>query len=111
MTMTTMKTWIGVMLAATCILPVAVMAQRRAAGTTQEGEKKPVVIARGTVLPVPLPPGGPAPRLSDGHVNLSGVWFAGHPDLRRILCPEDWVGHPLRKDYEMPLEYHGIRGR
>ena len=42
--------------------------------------------------------------------DLSGVHFTEHPNLRRILCPEDWVGHPLRKDYEMPLEYHGIRG-
>ena len=43
--------------------------------------------------------------------DLLGVYFTDHPNLRRILCPEDWVGHPLRKDYEMPLEYHGIRGR
>ncbi|MCE5269081.1 MAG: NADH-quinone oxidoreductase subunit C [Planctomycetaceae bacterium] len=43
--------------------------------------------------------------------DLMGVRFVGNRDMRRILCPEDWVGHPLRKDYEMPTEYHGIQAR
>ena len=40
--------------------------------------------------------------------DLLGVEFVGHPDLRRILLPDDWVGNPLRKDYVEAPEYHGI---
>jgi NADH-quinone oxidoreductase subunit C len=73
-------------------------------------------ISRNELLSVRVPLNGNAPVLpsitgiypnADWYErelwDLMGIRCSGHPDLRRILMPHDWVGHPLRKDY--PLGY------
>ncbi len=66
-------------------------------------------------LKVPLPEEGPVVdsvrgvwATADFHereaFDMMGISFRGHPDLKRILMPDDWVGHPHRRDYDLRVE-------
>lgn len=85
-----------------CNLPRTHSPEHEAKMIEVEGEWKPT-----------LPSVAATWRTADWHEreawDLLGIHFSKHPDLRRILMPEDWQGHPLRKDYETAESYHDIQ--
>jgi NADH-quinone oxidoreductase subunit C len=61
-----------------------------------------LAVPDGTEVPSVMPVWPGADWFEREVFDLFGVRFAGHPHMVRILMPDDWVGHPLRKDYPLP---------
>jgi NADH-quinone oxidoreductase subunit C len=85
---------------------LSMVARRRVRVRVQVPEGDPVVDTLWDVYPG-------AEAMEREVFDLFGIGFAGHPDLTRILMPEDWEGHPLRKDYgvgRVPVQFKEAPG-
>lgn len=68
---------------------------------------KVLLSAENPIVPSVIPVYAAANWFEREIYDLLGIMFTDHPDLRRLLMPEDWDGHPLRKDY--PLGYETVQ--